>query len=429
MEVKEIFFLILAIVFFIFMIMKSKSKSKSSTNDYKTKIKNNNLFVPIKIIENDNALRKIVDDYDLRENNAKIELEKNLGKALPNDIIWSILQKLYLESFFKNHKLFLNVVYQQGLLLQKEKKFKQAIIHYSYGLYYLLCFYPLKMNPTNHIIDFVTSENSIIEMAQYKFINKIKICMNNENIDIQEFRDLSKKFIETSVLPYLTHNEFLENVESFLIKNTNVSDETPWEQSLNNMIDDDMIKCFEFNATLQLRTPLNVLKHHKEKIFDKNKKLPKYVKEGWEGTWLPITKSFKELGINMEEIPAGTCSSDLGYLSVEEQELYFNFLLKFHTISESEKEIKEKISSIRNLIKIDKDFNDYYMKVSNNDKYFLESYFGLLIRNVLPPKVSSILKDNGYVLLEDLKNVNLDDLLKIEGIGKSTIKKLVTYVK
>lgn len=426
MEVKEIFFLILAIVFFVFMIM--KSKNKSSIN-YKTKIKDNNSFVPIKILENDNSLKNIVDDFEIRENNAKTELEKNLGKALPNDIIWSILQNLYLESFLKNHKLFLNVAYQQGLLLQKEKKFKQAIIHYSYGLYYLLCFYPIKMNPINHIIDFVTSEDSIIEMAQYKFINKIKICMNNENIDIQEFRDLSKRFIETSVLPYLTYNEFLNNVESFLIKNTNEIKESPWNQSLNNMRDEDVIKGFEFNATLMLRTPLRVLIHHKEKILDKNKELPNYAKTEGEGIWLPITKSYRELGLDIDEIPEGTCSSDLGALSLKEQELYFNFLLKFHTISESEKEVKEKISAIRNLIKIDKDFNKYYKKVSNNDKYFLEGYFGLLIRNVLPPKVSSILKENGYLLLEDLKDVNLDDLLKIDGIGKSTINKLIPYVK
>ena len=427
MESYWILFVILA-VFIIFLIKKDKQES-SNINKPNNISNPNKIFIPIKIIENDNTLRKIVDDYDLRENNAKIELEKNLGKALPNDIIWSILQKLYLESFSQNHKLFLNVVYQQGLLLQKEKKFKQAIIHYSYGLYYLLCFYPLKMNPTNHIIDFVTSENSIIEMAQYKFINKIKICMNNENIDIQEFRDLSKRFIETSVLPYLTHNEFLQNVESFLIKNTNEIKESPWNQSLNNMRDEDVIKGFEFNATLMLRTPLRVLIHHKEKILDKNKELPNYAKTEGEGIWLPITKSYRELGLDIDEIPEGTCSSDLGALSPKEQELYFNFLLKFHTISESEKEVKEKISAIRNLIKIDKDFNKYYKKVSNNDKYFLEGYFGLLIRNVLPPKVSSILKENGYLLLEDLKDVNLDDLLKIDGIGKSTINKLIPYVK
>lgn len=417
MEIKEIFFLVLAIVFCIFIVKKSKKKTLS-----------NNSFIPIKIIENDNTLRKIVDDFEVRENNAKIELENNLGKALPNDIIWSVLQTLYLESFSKNHKLFLNVIYQQGLLLQKEKKFKQAITHYSYGLYYLICFYPIKMNPTNHIIDFVTSENAIIEMAQYKFINKLKICMKNENIDIQEFRDLSKRFIEISVLPYLTYNEFLQNVESFLINNISEIQETPWNQSLNN-INDDVFKGYEFNATLQLRTPLRVLKHHKERILDNNKKLPNYIKEEWEGYWLPITKTYRELGLDMDEVPAGTCSIDIGQLTEKEQDLYFNFLLKFHTISESEKEVKEKISLIRDLIKTDKDFSKYYEIVTGNGKFFLESYFGLLIRNILPPKISGILKENGYILLEDLKDVNLDDLLKIDGIGKSTINKLIPYSK
>ena len=421
MDSKEILFLILAIIFFIFIIKRSKNKPSLKET--------NNTFSPYKIVENDNTLRDIVDNYEIRENNKKTEIEKKLGKALPNDIIWGILQDLYIESFFRNHKLFLNVVYQQGLLLQKEKKYKDSIAHYSYGLYYLLNFYPYKMNPINHIIDFVTNDNAVIEMAQYKFINKIKRCMEAENINIQGFREFAKRFIGRSVLPYLTYDDFLQNVESFLIENTNEIKESPWNQSLNNMIEDDVFKGYEFNATLQLRTPLRVLKHHKERILDNNKILPNYVKEQWEGYWLPITKTYREMGIDIDEVPKGTCSTDLGSLSVKEQELYFNFLLKFHTISESEKEVKEKISAIKNLIKIDKDFNKYYKKVSNDDKYFLEAYFGLLIRNVLPSKVSSILKENGYLLLEDLKDVNLDDLLKIDGIGKSTINKFIPYVK
>ncbi len=423
MEVKEIIFLILAIVFFIFIII--KSKRKVSSNEDKIKNKSNDSYIPIKILENDNSLKNIVDDFERRESNAKTELEKNLGKALPNDIIWSILQKLYLESFFRNHKLFLNVVYQQGLLLQKEKKFKQAITHYSYGLYYLLCFYPLKMNPINHIIDFVTNENSIVEMAQYKFINKIRICIKNENIDIQEFRNLSKTLIETSVLPNLTHNEFLQNIESFLIDNK--IKETPYNQNINDMVDDEIVKGFKFNATLQFRTPLSVLKHHGEKIYDKNKELPNYAKEGWEGVWLPIIKTFREVGIDLDEIE-GTFSSDLGTLTKEEQNFYLDFLVKFHTISESDIKINDKIDSINNLIKTDKRFNEYYKKVSKNNKYFLEDYFGLLIKNILPPKVSGILKEKGYFFLKDLKGVDTKELLKIEGIGKSSINKLTPYL-
>lgn len=426
MDSKEILFLILAIIFFIFII--KRSKNKPSLKETSNVIEINNTFTPYKIVENDNTLRDIVENYEIRENNKKIEIEKKLGKALPNDIIWGILQDLYIESFFRNHKLFLNVVYQQGLLLQKEKKYKDSIAHYSYGLYYLLNFYPYKMNPVNHIIDFVTNDNAVIEMAQYKFINKIKRCMEAENINIQGFREFAKRFIGRSVLPYLTYDDFLQNVESFLIeKNKN-----PIESSLNNswidMIDDNLVNGLEFKATLQFRTPLSVLIHHGEKIYDKNKELPDYVKEEWEGSWSPIVKSFKELGIPLEEVPEGTCSSDLGTLTKEEQNFYLDFLIKFHTISESDMRINDKIDSINNLIKTDKRFNEYYKKVSKNDKYFLEDYFGLLIRNILPPKVSGILKEKGYFFLKDLKGVDTKELLKIEGIGKSSINKLIPYL-
>ena len=426
MDSKEILFLILAIIFFIFII--KRSKNKPSLKETSNVIEINNTFTPYKIVENDNTLRDIVENYEIRENNKKIEIEKKLGKALPNDIIWGILQDLYIESFFRNHKLFLNVVYQQGLLLQKEKKYKDSIAHYSYGLYYLLNFYPYKMNPINHIIDFVTNDNAVIEMAQYKFINKIKRCMEAENINIQGFREFAKRFIGRSVLPYLTYDDFLQNVESFLIENNKNPIESPWNKSLKNMVDEDVIKAFEFNATLQFRTSLSVLIQHGERIYDKNKELPNYVKEGWEGIWLPVVKSFKELGIPLEEVPEGTCSSDLGTLTKEEQNFYLDFLIKFHTISESDMRINDKIDSINNLIKTDKRFNEYYKKVSKNDKYFLEDYFGLLIRNILPPKVSGILKEKGYFFLKDLKGVDTKELLKIEGIGKSSINKLIPYL-
>jgi hypothetical protein len=425
METKEVIFLVLAIVFFIFLV--NKSRKKTSFKETKNEIKSNETFSPYKIVENDNTLRSIVQNYETRENNKKIELENRLGKALPNDIIWGILQDLYIESFLKNHKLFLNVLYQQGLLLQKEKKYKDSIAHYSYGLYYLLNFYPHKMNPTNHIIDFVTNDNQVIEMAQYKFINKIKRCMETENIDIQGFREFAKRFIVRSVLPYLTYENFLQDVEIHLMQTKENPIETPLNKILKEMIDDDVIIGFEFNATLQLRTPLEVLKHHKEKVFDTNKELPNYAKDGWEGFWLPITKSFKELGIDIEE-PKSSVSSDLGTLGEQEQELYFDFLLKFHTISESAKEVNEKINSIKDLIKLDSNFRKYYNLVSRNDRYFLEDYFGLLIRNVLPPKISGILKEKGYFFLDDLKGVDSKELLKIEGIGKSSINKLSTYL-
>lgn len=125
---KFIFIIIILIfIFFIFSKLnanKTKQKNYSNNeNEDETKFNlPNKKFVPYKIIENDNSLKSIVDDYEEREKNAIKDFETRLGKALPNDVIWSILQDLAIEGIEKrNAKLCVNVEYQRGLLLQKEK--------------------------------------------------------------------------------------------------------------------------------------------------------------------------------------------------------------------------------------------------------------------------------------------------------------------
>ncbi|MCD8545374.1 MAG: hypothetical protein LRY52_11230 [Sulfurospirillum cavolei] len=48
-----------------------------------------------KIIENDNSLNFIVDDFESRKHAKTQDLEKSLGKALPNDVIWGVLQDIF----------------------------------------------------------------------------------------------------------------------------------------------------------------------------------------------------------------------------------------------------------------------------------------------------------------------------------------------
>ena len=69
MDSKEILFLILAIIFFIFIIKRSKNKPSLKET--------NNTFSPYKIVENDNTLRDIVDNYEIRE---KISRKDYLSK-------------------------------------------------------------------------------------------------------------------------------------------------------------------------------------------------------------------------------------------------------------------------------------------------------------------------------------------------------------
>ncbi|MDO9207502.1 MAG: hypothetical protein Q7T91_04545 [Sulfuricurvum sp.] len=216
-----------------------KAQKNINSNAFKMndKVLTPHNFVPIKIIDNDNELEKIVPDFEHRKEDVTSELISRLGGALPNDVIWGLLQQLYLEFFIKDHKIFLNTAYQQGLLLQKEKKYKQAISHYSYGLYYLMNFYNAPLNPTAHLIDFVSNETQLIEMAQQKFINKIQLCMEYENLNLEEVKDLSLSLINRSPLPNLSSQQFIMKMQSHLkIRNKNVYEDVSTESKQNNSV-------------------------------------------------------------------------------------------------------------------------------------------------------------------------------------------------
>jgi len=209
------FLILLMIALLIYIISKvtnAKKKILSTPYDDTTLTHTTqSYFIPYKIVENDNTLRTIVDDYDEREKESIKDFETRLGKALPNDVIWSILQDLYIESIRDNPKIFVNVEYQRGLLLQKEKRYKDAVSHYSFGLYYLLNFFKAELNPTGHIIDYVTNDIQIIEMAQYKFVNKIKRCIKDGEVDINNLI-IAIQYLTTKTALKIDPTTFLQDL-------------------------------------------------------------------------------------------------------------------------------------------------------------------------------------------------------------------------
>lgn len=103
--------------------------------------------------------------------------------------------------------------------------------------------------------------------------------------------------------------------------------------SLSDWGNDDIIAGLEFFATLQLRTPLRVLRWHGKIHKDRDKPPPKVAIKEWEGIWLPKIKTWKELGgADLPEFVPSTAASDIGPVKISE---YFPYLLGIHEIVES----------------------------------------------------------------------------------------------
>ena len=175
----------------------------------------NNTKKSNKIIENDKDIEKIIENFQDKKHKKYIELREKFGTEPPgNDVLWGLLQDLYIESFLKNHSLLLNVEYQRGLLLQKEKKYKDAISHYAYGLYYLLNTFDYPFSPNKFKMDI---EGKEFFYAQEKFVNKLARCINSGKLDIEDFSKtviylISKNDFKTNI----TMDDFLQNLLIYL---------------------------------------------------------------------------------------------------------------------------------------------------------------------------------------------------------------------
>lgn len=184
----------------------------------------------------------------------------------------------------------------------------------------------------------------------------------------------------------------------------------------------DIINGLEFSATLQLRTPLEVLKRHGE-IFSGHDTPPQYAKEQWHGIWLPKTKTFRELGIDVNEMEEGSCASDAGSVKASE---YLPFLLKFREIVEKTLSVDEAIVSLEHLSKQDDNFKVFWNKHKAVDADFPHSFFYKQLATIegIGSKTAKALYENGFKSIEEIKNATDNELLNIKGVGKSLLIKM-----
>jgi hypothetical protein len=187
--------------------------------------------------------------------------------------------------------------------------------------------------------------------------------------------------------------------------------------------DNNAIKGLVYHATLQLRTPLKVLLMDGERL---NEGVPPTADEAWHGIWLPEIKSWKEIGIDLEEIPESKESSDIGLVKHDE---YLPFLIDIRKAIESGGSIQDKIGRLKDVLRI----KQYAKFVRAHQGH------GPIIDNFFPPVVSTIDGLNGTVIsalleskitnVKKLRKKTDKELLAIKGVGPVALKSIRVFVE
>ncbi len=110
----------------------------------------------------------------------------------------------------------------------------------------------------------------------------------------------------------------------------------------------DIMTGYRFCATVQLRTPLRVLRRHGEVHQGIGTEPPEIAREMWEGIWLPRTTTFHELGLDMDE-PVSTMASDIGPIPQDGGD-YLEFLIAVRTSAESDGTADERRAAVASII-------------------------------------------------------------------------------
>lgn len=183
----------------------------------------------------------------------------------------------------------------------------------------------------------------------------------------------------------------------------------------------DIIKELKFVATMQLRTPLRVLKHHGE-IFNGSGPPPSYAKEMWEGIWVPVTKSFRELGIPIDD-PISEMASSIGPIPSTGGK-FLKFILAVRHIVEQNKPINTRRNELLVELKND-EWRDYVQKLGGIDK-IIKNFFPFFVELLpgLSAETISLLSQKELILASKISATTDEQLLKINGIGPSKLDKI-----
>lgn len=191
----------------------------------------------------------------------------------------------------------------------------------------------------------------------------------------------------------------------------------------------------QFNATLQIRTSLSILKHHGELFRGPPSKAPRYG-SATDGFWAYKTKSWAELTKNkiakqrLEAIeqPENTHASDVGLVKPSQ---YLPFLKDFRMIVEKPDKVQNLLEELKFLSQTNAAYQSFWLKLRENYQDFPNSFFYMKFTEIpgVGAKTAKAIFAAGIHTVEELGMATDVYLLSIPGIGKVIVHKLRKYFR
>ena len=180
------------------------------------------------------------------------------------------------------------------------------------------------------------------------------------------------------------------------------------------------INGWTFSATLQLRTPLQYLTAHRQFHPMESGPPPSWGMQF--GCWVPQTKTFREIGIDLPELELTnrTCASEIGQVPIEGGE-FLHFLKAVRTIVEGNVPAEQRLAALRQELSDDR-WQVFCARLGGREAIY-DRFFPSFIECLPKLNAESVRQiwDKGWTTPAALMAASDKELLDIKGIGPAKL--------
>lgn len=185
---------------------------------------------------------------------------------------------------------------------------------------------------------------------------------------------------------------------------------------------EDIITGWRFCATVQMRTPLTILREHNRLVPSTPEGPPKLTCEMWQGIWVP------DVGPDMDFLNEGaSMASEVGPIPIDGGD-YLPFVIAVREISEGDTAVAAKEAALRELAKNSGPGETPYSKFLSGDALVDQVLPSVIHLLPIPRPVREDLLAGGYMSLAKVRAASDSALRSIKGLGPKSLANIREFL-